>query len=74
MPEGKANTVGFYQEIIEVGLVSVINETIQEQFSSFVNPLKFPALTGRCKKFLNITQNQVDRGISFEELVSLLAE
>ncbi|QYF83571.1 3'-5' exonuclease KapD [Brevibacterium sp. PAMC21349] len=72
MPEGKANPTGFYPEIIEVGLVTVINETIEEQFSSFVNPVKFPVLTGRCKKFLNITQDQVDRGISFEELVALL--
>ena len=72
MPEGKANPAGFYPEIIEVGLVSVINDTIQEQYSSFVTPSKFSTLTNRCRKFLNITQDQVDRGISFEELVSQL--
>lgn len=72
MPEGRANPVGFYPEIIEVGFVSVINDTIQNQFSSYVTPNKFKKLTERCKKFLNIGQSQVESGIAFEELVVLL--
>lgn len=42
MPEGKANPKGFYPEIIEVGIVSVKNQQIEEQFSSYVKPNKFP--------------------------------
>ena len=72
MPEGRGNPAGFYPEIIEVGFVSVIGDSIQEQFSSFVIPKKFPKLTERCKKFLNIGQSQMESGISFEELVTVL--
>jgi sporulation inhibitor KapD len=72
MPEGRANPAGFYPEIIEVGFVSVVEDSIQEQFSSFVTPNKFTKLTERCKKFLHINQSQVEAGISFEELVTLL--
>src|SRR4051794_31578276 len=72
MPQGRANPVGFYPEIIEVGFVSVVNDSIQEQFSSFVTPNKFTRLTERCKKFLNIDQSQIESGMSFEELVVLL--
>lgn len=72
MPEGKGNPVGFYPEIIEVGFVVVTKEKIQEQFSSFVRPNAFMNLTGRCKRFLNISQSQVEGGITLEELVGLL--
>ena len=74
MPEGRANPVGFYPEIIEVGFVSVINDTIQDQFSSYVVPKKFTTLTDRCKKFLNIDQNQIESGILLEELVGHLTK
>ncbi|RFU70161.1 putative 3'-5' exonuclease KapD [Peribacillus saganii] len=74
MPEGKAKPEGFYPEIIEVGLVSVIGDRIYDQYSSFVAPVKFPVLTDRCKKFLNITQEQVEKGITFQELVFWLSE
>lgn len=74
MPEGRANPVGFYPEIIEVGFVSVINDTIQNQFSSYVVPKKFTKLTERCKKFLNIEQNKINNGMPFEELVNQLKE
>jgi sporulation inhibitor KapD len=72
MPESKANPHGFYQEIIEVGLVSVINQSIVHKYSSFVQPVKFPTLTNRCKSFLNISQNQVNEGITFRELIEYL--
>lgn len=72
MPEGKENPTGFYPEIIEVGFVSVVKDSIQEQFSSFVKPNKFKKITERCKRFLNISQSQVEGGMSLEELVVLL--
>jgi len=73
MPEKKNNPQGFYPEIIEVGLVCVRNQKIIEQYSSYVKPIKFPTLTERCKSFLNISQEQVDHGITFQELVNKLA-
>lgn len=72
MPEGKANPIGFYPEIIEVGFVAVKDGHITEEFSSFVTPTKFIKLTERCKKFLHINQSQTDLGMPFVELVSLL--
>ncbi|WP_110928641.1 3'-5' exonuclease KapD [Bacillus massiliglaciei] len=74
MPEGKANPAGFYPEIIEVGYVLVKGETVIEQFSSFVAPSAFPSLSERCKKFLNISQAQVEQGIPLEELVAVLSK
>jgi sporulation inhibitor KapD len=72
MPETKTEPHGFLPEIIEVGLVVVVNDEVSDQFSSYVKPLRFPLLTARCKSFLNITQEQIDQGISFYELVALL--
>jgi sporulation inhibitor KapD len=72
MPETKTEPRGFLPEIIEVGLVVVVNDEVSDQFSSYVKPLRFPLLTDRCKSFLNITQEQIDQGISFYELVALL--
>ncbi|MDQ0219627.1 3'-5' exonuclease KapD [Peribacillus cavernae] len=72
MPEGKMKPEGFYPEIIEVGFAAVINEKIIDQFSSFVLPVTFSELTGRCKNFLNISQEQVNSGMPFKELVGLL--
>ncbi len=74
MPEKNAKLKNFYPEIIEVGLVSVIDDRIVEQFSSFVTPFRFPILTERCKSFLHITQEQVDQGLSFYELIRKLEE
>lgn len=50
-------------------MVSVIDDEIQEQFSSYVTPYKFFTLSDRCKSFLHISQQQVDQGIPFNELV-----
>ncbi|MBE4907460.1 3'-5' exonuclease KapD [Bacillus luteolus] len=74
MPENRSNPYGFYPEIIEVGLVAVIGQKIRGTFSSYVKPLKFPILTERCRTFLSITQEQVNNGITFEELVKKLNE
>lgn len=74
MPERNVRMKDFFAEIIEVGIVSVVDDQIKEQFSSFVTPLKFPVLSERCKSFLHISQQQVDTGLSFYELVRKLAE
>lgn len=74
MPERNVRMKDFYAEIIEVGLVAVVDDQITEQFSSYVTPLKFPKLTERCKSFLHISQQQVDEGISFYELIRKLGE
>jgi sporulation inhibitor KapD len=72
MPEKNKKNPDFYPEIIEAGIVVVQNGKIIEQFSSFVAPVKFIKLTERCKSFLNITQTQVDSGITFKQLVQKL--
>jgi sporulation inhibitor KapD len=72
MPETKREPSRFFPEIIEVGLVVVVDDRVCDQFSSYVKPMRFPVLTDRCKSFLNITQEQVDQGMSFHELVALL--
>ncbi|MCM3440096.1 3'-5' exonuclease KapD [Metabacillus halosaccharovorans] len=73
MPEGKSNPKGFYPEIIEVGIVSVKNQKIEEQFSSYVKPNQFPILSERCKTFLQISQEKIDQGMTFTELLSILS-
>ncbi|MBO9130649.1 3'-5' exonuclease KapD [Bacillus sp. 165] len=74
MPENKHKPAGFYQEIIEVGIVSVIADKICDTFSAYVMPEKFPKLTERCKNFLHIPQEEIDMGISFKELTAHLAK
>lgn len=69
MPEKGKKIAGFYPEIIEAGIVAVVNEQIYEKFSSYVQPVRFPILTERCKSFLRITQEQVNSGITFNELI-----
>ncbi|MBP2240483.1 sporulation inhibitor KapD [Cytobacillus eiseniae] len=74
MPDKGRGFKGFYPEIIEVGVVAVINDRIIDQYSSYISPIRFPKLSERCKSFLHITQEQVDQGISFLELVKKLKE
>ncbi|MFO1445364.1 3'-5' exonuclease KapD [Bacillus sp. Bva_UNVM-123] len=74
MPEKGGKYKGFFPEIIEAGIVSVANDQICERFSSYISPVHFPKLTERCKSFLHISQDQVDQGISFIELVKQLKE
>ena len=69
MPERSEKFKGFYPEIIEAGIVAVVNDQIVEQFSSFVTPIRFPILSERCKSFLHISQKQVEQGIPFQDLV-----
>ncbi|MEH7118738.1 3'-5' exonuclease KapD [Neobacillus vireti] len=74
MPERNVRMKDFFAEIIEVGIVAVMDDQVTEQFSSYVTPLKFPRLSERCKSFLHITQQQVDRGLTIYELIKKLAE
>nr|WP_078552250.1 3'-5' exonuclease KapD [Bacillus alkalicellulosilyticus] len=73
MPEEKKSRT-FVQEIIEVGLVSVVNGEVYDTFAAYVKPMVNHVLTERCKSFLHMSQEQVDSGISFEELVMWLDE
>ena len=74
MPERGRRTKGFYPEIIEAGIVAVVNDEIYERYSTFVMPVRFPSLSGRCKSFLHISQQQVEQGITFNELVKKFSE
>ncbi len=74
MPEDKETPRSFYPEVIEVGMIAVLDGEIICEYSSYVKPIKFPVLTERCKSFLQISQENVDEGISFEQLVECLSE
>ncbi|MFD2444464.1 3'-5' exonuclease KapD [Bacillus sp. CGMCC 1.16607] len=74
MPEKHKKNPEFYPEIIEAGIVVVREGKIVEQFETFVTPTKFQKLSDRCKTFLNITQEQVNQGMPFQQLVQKLGE
>ncbi|EMA6345137.1 3'-5' exonuclease KapD [Bacillus cytotoxicus] len=74
MPQNRKKPKGFFPEIIEVGLVSVVGCTMEDTYSSYVRPESFPNLTNRCKNFLGIAQEAVDGGISFLALVDKLVQ
>lgn len=59
-------------EIIEVGafLVSLNNHEIVWEYHKFIKPILHPTLTSFCKRLTNISQENVDQGIEFSELVS----
>ncbi|MEI4804369.1 3'-5' exonuclease KapD [Bacillus sp. NPDC077411] len=73
MPQNRKKPKGFFPEIIEVGIVSVVNHVVVDTYSSYVKPATFSVLTERCKTFLGIQQEAVDSGISFAMLVERLA-
>ncbi len=74
MPEKNVRTREFFPEIIEAGIVSVIDNKIQSQFSAYVRPARFPVLSDRCKSFLHITQEMIDAGMPFADLVKYFEE
>ncbi|AEB25285.1 sporulation inhibitor [Bacillus amyloliquefaciens XH7] len=74
MPDGKYSPQNFFPEIIEAGIVKTVDDEVAETFSSYIKPKKFPKLTKRCKTFLNITQEDVDGGITFNEFIRKLNE
>lgn len=56
----------FVSEIIQVGYVLTSGDgTLIETYEAYIKPTQFPKLTPRTLKFLDITQNDVDNGISF---------
>ncbi len=56
----------FKQEIIQVGYLLVDkNEQIIEQYNQIIRPTLYPKLSKRTTKFLSITQEDIDQGISF---------
>ena len=61
---------GFYPEIIEAGIVAVVNGQIYEKYSTYVTPIRFPILSDRCKSFLHLRQEQINHGITFHELIN----
>lgn len=69
MPDIHVSRGSFTPEIIEAGIVTVCDEKVIDTFSSFIKPIMTPKLSKRCCEFLNITQTQVDSGISFKDLV-----
>ncbi|SFD56948.1 sporulation inhibitor KapD [Bacillus sp. 491mf] len=73
MPQNRKKPKGFFPEIIEVGIVSVVDHVVVDTYSSYVKPATFSVLTERCKTFLGIQQEAVDNGILFEMLVERLA-
>jgi sporulation inhibitor KapD len=74
MPEENKKRKGFVPEIIEVGVVAVRNREVYDTFSSYVKPEINSILSERCKRFLDITQESVDRGISIHELADKFRE
>lgn len=57
----------FVQEIIQVGYVVVDqNDTIIKHYQSIIKPFKHPKLSRRTLKFLELSQNDVDQGITFK--------
>ena len=63
----------FVSEIIQVGYVLVDTEgnTIKT-YSSYVKPKLFPVISARTIKFLNITQEEIDSGITYKEFYNNL--
>ncbi|WP_081772965.1 3'-5' exonuclease KapD [Bacillus sp. EB01] len=74
MPERNVRSREFYPEIIEAGIVAVVDNKIHSQFSAYVVPARFPILSERCKSFLHISQQQINTGIPFSELVKHFEE
>lgn len=56
-------------EIIEIGAVMVLNETLEiiSEFQTFVRPLRHPQLTDFCKELTSISQADVDDAPDFIE-------
>ncbi len=74
MPDHKTSPKGFFPEIIEAGIVIVHQDAIVQTYSTYVKPTFFPLLTERCKKFLQISQEQVDQGLLFPDFIRKLRE
>ena len=62
----------FISEIIQVGWVLTgPNDEVVESYKTYVKPEKFPTLTERTLKFLKVTQEDINQGISFKEFFNI---
>lgn len=57
-------TKTFKQEIIQSGIVIEDDRGVLEEHCDFVRPTQFPQITDRTSKFLGITQEEVDSGLT----------
>jgi sporulation inhibitor KapD len=58
----------FKQEIIQVGYILVNDkDEIIERYNEIIKPTRHPKLSKRTLRFLDITQEEVDRGLSFTD-------
>ncbi len=64
----------YKQEIIQVGIYLVDgNDEVLETYSEVIKPTIHPTLTKRTLKFLEISQEQVDNGITYQEFYKYFA-
>lgn len=67
------NYMNFVSEIIQVGYVLTDEYGFEiERHQAFVKPKLFPRLSKRTLKFLDLTQDDVDKGMPYEDLHSRL--
>lgn len=66
----------FFQEIIEVGAVLLEGEKLDKtyEYQAFIKPQFFPRLTEACKNITLITQDDVNRGIRFADMLEEVAK
>ncbi len=65
----------FVSEIIQVGFVLTDSDgKVIEEYSSYIRPVLFPAISRRTIKFLHIEQAEIDSGITFVEFHKKLRE
>jgi sporulation inhibitor KapD len=64
----------FKQEIIQAGIHLVDKDGhIIYKYNQFIKPTLFPRITKRTIKFLKITQEEVDNGITFQEFYKVFS-
>ncbi len=65
----------FIQEVIQAGFVLVDrDDQVIETYKTFIQPTKHKKLTKRTLKFLNITQEDVDTGITYKAFYDTFKE
>ncbi len=58
----------FVQEIIQVGyILTDVHNQVVERYQTYIQPTVHKTLTKRTLKFLDLTQDNVDSGITFQE-------
>lgn len=67
-------TKSFKQEIIQAGIVIENDDGVLEEHCDFVRPTQFPQITDRTSKFLGVTQEQVDAGLTAIEFNKKMKE